>query len=255
MLLKESTALISGGASGLGWATANLFLAMGAKVAIIDLDKPENQDKIAGLGDQAAFFPADITKSDQVESALAQIQESLGSIRVNVNCAGVGSAGKILQKEKPHDLELFRFTLEVNLLGTFNVCRLAAAAMSQTNPNEQGERGVIINTASIAAFEGQAGQVAYAASKGGIVAMTLPMARDLASLGIRVMGIAPGIFDTPMLALLPEKVRQSLGEQVPFPPRLGDPSEFAKLAAHIVENSMLNGENIRLDGALRMGRQ
>ncbi len=254
MKINQSTVMVTGGGSGLGWATAQFFRELGANVAILDLEKDETREKVKGLGDQSVFFPADITQEPQVKEAISAIIKQMGPLKVVVNCAGVASASKTLQGGKPHPLDLFKFTLEVNLLGTFNICRLAAEAMSQNSPGDSGERGVLINTASIAAYDGQVGQVAYSASKGGIVAMTLPMARDLASHGIRVMAIAPGIFDTPMLALLPEKVRQSLGQQVPFPPRLGSPKEFAQLVGQIVENPMLNGEVIRLDGALRMGR-
>jgi len=253
MDLKESTALVTGGASGLGWAVVQLFLRKGARVGILDLEKEEIQQKISGLGNNAIFCPADITETKQVEGALQSLKEKWGSVSIVVNCAGIGSAAKTVRKGSPYPLEIFSKTLEVNLIGTFNVCRLAAAAMSTNVPNPSGERGVLINTASVAAFEGQMGQTAYAASKGGIVSLTLPMARDLAELGIRVMTIAPGIFDTPMMALLPEDVRKSLGQQVPFPKRLGYPEEYAALAGQIVENPMLNGEVIRLDGGLRMG--
>lgn len=253
MELKGTTALVTGGASGLGLAVVQRFLDKGAKVGLLDLPKPENQERANTLGSTALFCPADVTQSDQVQSALDSIREKLGEIRIAVNCAGIAFAIKTLKKGVATDLEIFRKTLEVNLLGTFNVCRLAAAAMSSNSPDQDGQRGVLINTASIAAFDGQMGQTAYAASKGGIVSLALPLARDLASYGIRALTIAPGIFDTPMLALLPEAARRSLAEQVPFPQRLGFPEEFAALAQHIVENHMLNGEVIRLDGALRMG--
>jgi NAD(P)-dependent dehydrogenase (short-subunit alcohol dehydrogenase family) len=232
---------------------AQRFLAQGAKVGVLDLDKEEGREKVKTLGEDAIFCPTDITQSNQVEQAIRTLQNQFGALQVVVNCAGIAAAAKTLKGGKPYPLEIFSKTLEVNLIGTFNLARLAASAMSQGNPNEDGERGVLIHTASIAAFDGQMGQTAYAASKGGIVSLTLPLARDLAEFGIRVMTIAPGIFDTPMLALLPEAARQSLGQQVPFPKRLGHPGEFAALVQQIVENPMLNGEVIRLDGALRMG--
>lgn len=253
MKLSGANALVSGGASGLGWAVAGHFVSQGARVAILDLDKAASREKAKALGDRALFCPADITQSEQITSALNAVEKKWGLPQVVVNCAGIASAGKTVKKGVPFPLEVFSKTVEVNLIGVYNVCRLAAAAMSRAQPSADGERGVIINTASIAAFEGQMGQTAYAASKGGIAALTLPMARDLSDLGIRVVTIAPGIFDTPMLALLPETVRKSLGDQTPFPKRLGRPKEFAALAGHIVENLMLNGEIIRLDGALRMG--
>lgn len=253
MELKGTTVTVSGGASGLGWAVTQHFQQAEAKVAVFDLPNDQNQKKVEALGASVAFCPVDVTQTDQVKNALEEIKTKFGPIQVAINCAGIASAAKTLKKGEPYPLEIFQRTLEVNLIGTFNMCRLAAAAMASNEPNEQGERGVLINTASVAAFEGQMGQTAYAASKGGIVALTLPLARDLAYYGIRVVTIAPGIFDTPMLALLPEEARQSLGQQVPFPKRLGDPKEFALLAQQIVINPMLNGEVIRLDGALRMG--
>ncbi|MCC6272449.1 MAG: 3-hydroxyacyl-CoA dehydrogenase [Deltaproteobacteria bacterium] len=253
MQLKDSVALVTGGASGLGRAVAEAFLKSGAKVVVVDLARDENAASVAQLGERALFAPADVSDEAAVKQALAAAKERFGALHVAVNCAGIAFALKTLQKGQPVDLQTFEFTLKVNLVGTFNVCRLAAALMAENAPNADGERGVLINTASIAAFDGQMGQTAYAASKGGIVSLTLPLARDLAAYGIRVATIAPGIFDTPMLAKLPEPARQSLAEQVPFPKRLGNPAEFAALARHIVENSMLNGEVIRLDGALRMG--
>jgi NAD(P)-dependent dehydrogenase (short-subunit alcohol dehydrogenase family) len=253
MILEKAVTLVAGGASGLGWAVVQRFLAQGAKVGVLDLDKDGSREKVKTLGEGATFCPADITQSDQVQAALQTLEKKYGTLQVLVNCAGVASAIKTVKDGKPYPLEIFSKTLEVNLTGTFNLARLAASAMSQGKPNEDGERGVLIHTASIAAFDGQMGQTAYAASKGGIVSLTLPLARDLAEFGIRVVTIAPGIFDTPMLALLPEPARQSLGQQVPFPKRLGRPEEFAALVEQIVENPMLNGEVIRLDGALRMG--
>lgn len=253
MKLKNAVTLVAGGASGLGWAVVQDFLAHGATVGVLDLDKEESREKIKSLGAAALFCPADITRSDQVQAELQTLEKKYGTLQVVVNCAGVASAARTIKDGKPYPLEIFARTVEVNLTGTFNLARLAAAAMAKGAPDEGGERGVLIHTASIAAYDGQMGQTAYAASKGGIVSLTLPLARDLADLGIRVMTIAPGIFDTPMLALLPEAARLSLGQQVPFPKRLGRPEEFAALARHIVENPMLNGEVIRLDGALRMG--
>jgi NAD(P)-dependent dehydrogenase (short-subunit alcohol dehydrogenase family) len=253
MKLQDSAALITGGASGLGRAVAEAFLAAGAKVTILDLPREENQTSVAQLGAHAQFAGADVSDEASVLKAIEVAVQKFGPLHIAVNCAGIAFALKTLQKGQPVDLQTFEFTLKVNLLGTFNVCRLAAKVMAENQPNADGERGVLINTASIAAFDGQVGQTAYAASKGGIVSLTLPLARDLAAYGIRVMTIAPGIFDTPMLAKLPEPARVSLAEQVPFPKRLGNPAEFAALARHIVENPMLNGEVIRLDGALRMG--
>lgn len=253
MQLKDATAAVTGGASGLGRAVAKKLIDGGARVAVLDLPKEGQKEAVEKLGPNALFTPCDVSQPDQVEAALTQAKEKFGQLRIAVSCAGIAFAQKILSKGVPHDLGGFQKSLEVNLCGTFNICRIAASLMADNEPNEDGERGVLINTASIAAYEGQLGQVAYAASKGGIVSMTLPMARDLSRLGIRVMTIAPGTFDTPMLALLPEAARESLGKQIPFPSRLGKPEEFAALAMHIVENPMLNGEVIRLDGALRMG--
>jgi len=252
MKIQNSAAVVTGGASGLGLAVVQNLLKAGAKVGIIDLPKEENEKKVRELGENAFFLPADVSQEDKVQSALDAMDKT-HPLRIAVNCAGIAFAIKTLQKDKASDLASFKMTLEVNLVGTFNVCRLAAERMAKNEANADGERGVLINTSSIAAYDGQMGQVAYAASKGGIVAMTLPMARDLAKYGIRVLTIAPGIFDTPLLALLPESARQSLAEQVPFPHRLGLPSEFAALAQHMIENPMLNGEVVRLDGALRMG--
>jgi len=250
-VVKESVALVTGGASGLGLAVVQKLLKAGAKVGVFDLPSPENEARVAELAPGAIFCPVDVSQEEAVKSGLAKL-EGLGALRIAVNCAGIAFAIKTLQRERAHDLASFQMTQQVNLIGTFNICRLAAERMAQNSPNSDGERGVLINTASIAAFEGQIGQIAYAASKGGIVAMTLPMARDLSKVGIRVMCIAPGIFDTPLLAKLPEPARQALAEQVPFPHRLGQSEEFAALALHIVANPMLNGEVIRLDGALRM---
>jgi NAD(P)-dependent dehydrogenase (short-subunit alcohol dehydrogenase family) len=252
MKISACTAVITGGASGLGRATAERLLAAGGHVALLDLPRSAGADVAKQLGDHAHFVPADVTNADEVAGALDAAAARFGALHVLVNCAGVGSAEKTFGKRGPADLAGFARVIQVNLIGTFNCIRLAAAHMAKNAPNEEGERGVVINTASVAAFDGQIGQAAYSASKGGIVGMTLPIARDLAELGIRVCTIAPGLFDTPLLAGLPEPARVSLGKQVPFPPRLGRPAEYGALAAHIVENAMLNGETIRLDGAIRM---
>lgn len=254
MFLKDKTFLVSGGASGLGRACAERFVAQGARVVILDYNEEAGQKAARDLGASARFARTNVASEADVQKSVDLAISEFGSLHGAICCAGIGTAEKIVNKEgKPHGLASFSKTIEVNLIGTFNVLRLAAAAIAPRLPDSGGERGVFITTASIAAFEGQWGQSAYAASKGGIVAMTLPMARELAPLGIRVMTIAPGIFDTPMLAGLPDNVRASLGQQVPFPSRLGDPAEFAALAQHIVENPMLNGTVIRLDGSLRMG--
>jgi 3-hydroxyacyl-CoA dehydrogenase / 3-hydroxy-2-methylbutyryl-CoA dehydrogenase len=252
MKIAGSVAVITGGASGLGRATAERLLSSGAKVALVDLPRSPGLEVVRAMGDHALFAACDVTSPDEVTAALDAAAARFGAVHVLVNCAGIGSAEKTFGKRGPADLSVFTRTIQVNLIGTFNCIRLTAAHMAKNQPNEEGERGVVINTASVAAFDGQIGQAAYSASKGGIVGMTLPIARDLAELGIRVMTIAPGLFDTPLLAGLPEPARLSLGKQVPFPPRLGRPSEYGALAAHIVENVMLNGETIRLDGAIRM---
>jgi 3-hydroxyacyl-CoA dehydrogenase/3-hydroxy-2-methylbutyryl-CoA dehydrogenase len=252
MKIQGCVALVTGGASGLGEATVRRLVGAGAHAVTLDRPGSAGDDVARALGERAAFAPADVTSPDEVAAAVALAVERFGTIHVAVNCAGVGAAMRTVTKQGPMPLEIFAKVIAVNLTGTFNVLRLAAAQMARNTPNEEGERGVIINTASAAAFDGQIGQAAYSASKGGVVAMTLPIARDLASLGIRVMTIAPGTFDTPMLAMLPDDQRQALAAQIPFPPRLGRPGEFAALACHIVENAMLNGETIRLDGALRM---
>ena len=251
MQLEGASALVAGGASGLGEATARALVDAGAEVVICDL----NADKGIALASElegATFVEADVTDPTAIEAAVDQAAALDGGLRVSVCCAGIGWAQRVASKHGPHDLEVFGNVLKVNLIGTFNVLRLACAAMSENEPDGGGERGVCINTASIAAFDGQIGQVAYSASKGGIVGLTLPAARDMASRGVRVLTIAPGTFDTPLLAALPEESRRELGAQIPFPSRLGDPAEFASLALEIVRNPMLNGETIRLDGALRM---
>ncbi|GAB6875491.1 3-hydroxyacyl-CoA dehydrogenase [Thermaerobacter litoralis] len=253
MEVKGATFLVTGGGSGLGAATAELLAEAGANVIIADVN-PAAGEAVAGrLGGRGRFVPTDVTDPGSVQQAVQAALEGFGGLHGAVNCAGVAIAEKVLGRDGPHDLDRFRRVIEVNLVGTFNVIRLAAAAMAQAEPNEEGERGVIVNTASVAAFDGQIGQPAYSASKGGVAAMTLPIARELARYGIRVVTIAPGIFDTPMMAGLPEPARKSLEQQVPFPSRLGRPREYAMLVRHIIENPMLNGETIRLDGALRMG--
>ena len=248
MQLAGAVALVTGGASGLGLATATELASAGAAVVIVDLASSNGEAAAKDLG--GAFVPTDVTDETSVQAAVDQAR-SMGPLRVAVNCAGVGTPGRVLGKNGPMPLAQFANVITVNLVGTFNVIRLAAAAMADTDPVD-GERGVIINTASVAAMDGQIGQAAYSASKGGVVGMTLPLARDLADKLIRVMTIAPGLFDTPMLQGLPDPARQSLAAQVPMPSRLGNPTEYAALARHIVENPMLNGEVIRLDGAIRM---
>ncbi len=252
MQITENTvAIVSGGASGLGGAVAQMLAGAGAKVGIFDLNEEAGQAKAAAIG--GAFARVDVSDPSSVAEGFKTLRASLGQERIMVNCAGIAPASKTQSKGAPHDPGLYAKTIGVNLIGTFNCASQAAAGMAMADPlNEDGERGVIINTASIAAFDGQIGQLAYAASKGGVVGMTLPMARDLMRDGIRVMTIAPGIFKTPMVAGLPQEVQDSLGAQVPFPSRLGDPGEYAALARHIIENPMLNGEVIRLDGAIRM---
>jgi NAD(P)-dependent dehydrogenase (short-subunit alcohol dehydrogenase family) len=243
-------AIVTGGASGLGEATARALSAAGARVALFDLDLERSGKTAAEIGGIA--LKCDVASAESGEQAFAAVSGQLGVPRILVNCAGVVLALKTIGRDGPHPLERFRKVVEVNLLGTFNMIRLFASRAGQLEPLAGGERGVIVNTASVAAFDGQIGQAAYSASKGGVVGMTLPVARDLARSGIRVVTIAPGIFRTPMLASLPEEAQASLGQQVPFPPRLGEPAEYAALALHIVENQMLNGETIRLDGAIRM---
>jgi NAD(P)-dependent dehydrogenase (short-subunit alcohol dehydrogenase family) len=250
--LESRTFLISGGASGLGAACARRFCAAGARVVIADVNAALGEEVRQALGSSARFIRSDVTDEASVQSAVDLALSEFGELQGAINCAGIGIAERTIGRQGPHRLAGFVRVVTVNLIGTFNVIRLAAAAMARGEPNAAGERGVIVNTASVAAFDGQIGQAAYSASKGGIVGMTLPIARDLARDGIRVVTIAPGIFDTPLLGGLPEPARISLGEQVPFPPRLGRPDEYAALAQHIVENEMLNGEVIRLDGAIRM---
>ncbi|MGL4650413.1 MAG: SDR family NAD(P)-dependent oxidoreductase [Caldilineaceae bacterium] len=255
MELRGRTFLVAGGASGLGAATARHLATLGAGVVLADLNRAAGEALAADLrssGAQARFALTDVTDEAQVQAALDLAYGAGGQLGGAIHCAGIAAAQRTLGKQAPHPLDLFARVVQVNLVGSFNVARLAAAALAQNEPNAEGERGVIVLTASIAAWDGQIGQAAYAASKAGVAGMVLPMARDLANLGIRVMGVAPGLFDTPLLAGLPEPVRAQLGQQAPFPPRLGRPEEFAALVAHIMGNCMLNGEVIRLDGALRM---
>jgi 3-hydroxyacyl-CoA dehydrogenase / 3-hydroxy-2-methylbutyryl-CoA dehydrogenase len=252
MRIQGSGALVAGGASGLGAETARRLHAGGAHVVIADLNAERGQALANELGERARFVTADVTDPGAVQEAVRTASELPVALRIAVCCAGIGSAGRVLGRKGPHPLDRFETVLRVNLIGTFNVLRLAAAAMAETEPTDSGERGVCVNTGSIAAFDGQMGQIAYSASKGAIVSMTLPAARDLAPLGIRVCAIAPGVFETPLMDNLPEEAVESLGAGVQFPARFGRPDEFAALAAHIVENEMLNGEVIRLDGALRM---
>jgi 3-hydroxyacyl-CoA dehydrogenase / 3-hydroxy-2-methylbutyryl-CoA dehydrogenase len=252
MRIDGTSAMIAGGASGLGAATARALHGAGATVVIADLNAERGAALATELGERATFVEANVTEPEQMQAAVDAATAAADGLRISVCCAGIGWAQRTAGKRGPHDLEIFHNVIKVNLIGTFNVLRLAAATMVDNEPDEGGERGVCVNTASIAAFDGQIGQVAYSASKGGIVGLTLPAARDLASRGVRVVTIAPGTFDTPLLAALPEEARAELGAQIPFPNRLGEPEEFAALARHVVENAMLNGETIRLDGALRM---
>jgi NAD(P)-dependent dehydrogenase (short-subunit alcohol dehydrogenase family) len=252
MEISGKTFIVTGGASGLGRASAEALVNSGGTVVLLDVNAEAGHAAEKAIGPQAKFAQADVTSEEQVKAAIDLAVSTFGGLHGAVNAAGIGPAAKVLGRNGPHPLDLFEKTIKVNLIGTFNVIRLAAAVIAQNTPGENGERGVIVNTASIAAFDGQIGQPAYAASKGGIVGMTLPIAREFAQLGIRVVTIAPGIFDTPLLAGLPEPARVSLGQQVPFPSRLGRPEEYGALVRHILENEMLNGEVIRLDGALRM---
>ena len=245
MEIEGRTFLVAGGGSGLGAATTEMLAGEGANVMVADL-------KGEATGGKVRFVETDVTDEASVRRSIEEALQSFGGLHGAINCAGVASAEKVLGREGPHSLESFAKVVQINLVGTFNVVRLVAEVMVNNKPAESGERGVIVNTASVAAYDGQIGQVAYAASKGGVVALTLPVARELAASGIRAVAIAPGIFDTPMMAGLPEAARESLGNQVPFPSRLGRPEEYAALVRHIIENEMLNGEVIRLDGAIRM---
>ena len=252
MNIQGKTFIITGGGSGLGAATAQAIVAAGGNVVLADVNPAQGEACAQRLSAKARFVKADVTSEADVKNAIATALKDFGGLHGAVNCAGVGAPAKVLGKEGPHPLDVFQRVVHINLIGTFNVIRLCAAAMAEQTADEGGERGVIINTSSVASYEGQIGQAAYSASKGGINAMTLPIARELARNGIRCVTIAPGLFDTPMMAGLPEAARQSLGAQVPFPSRLGHPEEYAALAKHIIENTMLNGSVIRLDGAIRM---
>ena len=252
MRLDGRTVLVTGGASGLGGATVEMVVGAGGRAVILDVNEQAGQALAAALGGSVRFVKTDVTSDADVQRAVDAAVQAFGAVHGAVNAAGIGVAERVLGKEGPQPLASFTKVIQINLIGTFNVIRLAAAAMAKNDPNEAGERGVIVNTASVAAFDGQVGQAAYSASKGGIVGMTLPIAREFARMGVRVMTIAPGTFDTPLLAGLPEAARQSLAQQVPFPSRLGRPAEYAALVRHIFENEMLNGEVIRLDGAIRM---
>ena len=252
MNIQNKTFLITGGGSGLGAATAQAIVNAGGNVVLADVNATQGVAFAKQLGAKARFVKTDVTSESDVKAAIEVAKTSFGGLSGAVNCAGVGAPAKVLGKEGPHPLDVFQRIININLIGTFNVIRLTAAAMAEQQPDAGGERGVIINTSSVASYEGQIGQAAYSASKGGVNAMTLPIARELARSGIRVVTIAPGLFDTPMMAGLPEAARESLGQQVPFPSRLGHPDEYAALAKHIIENTMLNGSVLRLDGAIRM---
>lgn len=252
MDISGKVALVTGGASGLGAATVRMIVSAGGRAAILDLNEQLGNALAGELGAAGCYIRADVSSASEAEQAVKAAVAAFGALHICVNCAGIGDPQRLVSKEGPADLERFNKVIRVNLIGTFNIARLAAWEMSHNQPGPDGERGVIVNTASVAAFDGQIGQAAYSASKGGIVALTLPLARDLSGLGVRVMTIAPGLFDTPLLARLPEDVKASLGAMVPFPRRLGQPTEYAMLAKQIIENPMLNGEVIRLDGAIRM---
>jgi NAD(P)-dependent dehydrogenase (short-subunit alcohol dehydrogenase family) len=252
MNIQQKTFLVTGGASGLGLATAKMIVDNGGNAVLLDINEEAGQKAESELGPQARFAKTDVSDEDQVQAAIDLAISRFGGVNGVANCAGIGPAQRVVGKNGPHALGLFSKVIQINLIGTFNVIRLAAAVMQNNETGGSGERGVIINTASVAAFDGQIGQAAYSASKGGIVGMTLPIARELARFGIRVMTIAPGIFETPLLMGMSEEIKASLGQQVPFPSRLGQPDEYAALVKHIIENQMLNGEVIRLDGAIRM---
>ena len=252
MEVQGRTFLLTGGASGLGAATVHRLAQEGANVLIVDLEEEAGEELAANIGEQARFARADVTDEESIQEALDVVRNAFGELHGLVNCAGIGPAEKLAGKRGPHSLDSFVKVVQINLVGTFNPIRLAAPVMMENEPNEAGERGVIVNTTSVAAFDGQIGQAAYSASKGGVASMTLPVAREMAEHGIRVVAIAPGLFETPMFAGLPERARDSLGKQVPFPSRLGRPEEYAALVRHIIENPMLNGEVIRLDGAIRL---
>ncbi|VVE80918.1 SDR family NAD(P)-dependent oxidoreductase [Pandoraea sputorum] len=252
MQIKDRVFLVTGASSGLGAATARMFVDAGAKVVLGDINAEAGAKQVDALGEAARFVTTDITREDDVQRLVDTAKSAFGALNGVVNCAGMVIGERILGKQGPHRLESFARVINVNLIGTFNVLRIAAAAMAEGEADAEGERGVVVNTASVAAFDGQIGQAAYAASKGGVAALTLPAARELARLGVRVVTVAPGIFETPMMAGMTPEVQAALGASVPFPPRLGRPSEYAALVRHIIENTMINGEVIRLDGALRM---
>lgn len=252
MKIKNKAFFVTGGASGLGRATVEMLIAEGASVLIADVNEEEGNILSNSVGEKAQFLKTDVSNEQDVQQAIDLAVEVFGSLDGAINCAGIGPAERVLGRQGLHRLETFSNVVKVNLIGTFNVLRLVANTIQDNTPDADGERGIIINTASVAAYEGQIGQAAYAASKGGIVSMTLPIARELSRFGIRIMTIAPGLFETPLLANLPDEVKESLGAQVPFPPRLGQPKEYAALVKHILNNTMLNGEVIRLDGAIRM---
>ena len=253
MKTSDIRAVITGGVSGLGLAVAEHFVSLGGKVALLDVNEEKATEAVGQLGDgKAKFFRVDVTSESDVENVMKEASDWLGGLNVAVNCAGILGPGRVLGREAPMPLETFSKTVMVNLVGSFNVAKAAANLMQHNDANDDGERGVIINTASVAAYEGQIGQAAYSASKAGLVGMTLPMAREFTRIGVRVMTIAPGIFHTPMMDVMPEAVQQALGDSIPFPKRLGRPDEFADLAAHIVQNCYLNGTTLRLDGAVRL---
>jgi NAD(P)-dependent dehydrogenase (short-subunit alcohol dehydrogenase family) len=252
MQLKDVCAIVTGGASGLGLATATRIVSAGGKVTIFDLNEAQGNAAAAALGSGTAFIATDVSDEAAVDAAMERARAGMGSLNAAINCAGIANPGRLVGRQGAMAGSFFRRMIEINLVGTVLVAKAAVVAMQSNTPNTDGERGVIVMTASVAAFDGQIGQVAYSASKGGIVAMTLPMARELASSGIRVMTVAPGIFATPMMKAMPQETQDSLGKQTPFPPRLGEPDEYAALVGHILENAMLNGETIRLDGAIRM---
>lgn len=252
MTITNKTFIVTGGASGLGLATARMITENGGFAILADINPAAGEQAEADLGPNATFVPTDVTSEESVQNAITVAQSQFGGLHGAINCAGIGPAERVVGKNGPHSLASFTRTVTINLIGTFNVIRLVSAVLQTNEPSADGERGVLISTASVAAFDGQIGQAAYSASKGGIVGMTLPIARELARFGIRVMTIAPGLFETPLLAGIPQEARLSLGQQVPFPSRLGQPREYAALAKHILDNQMLNGEVIRLDGAIRM---
>ncbi len=252
MQINNNTFLITGGASGLGFATAQTLISSGGTAVLLDLNEEAGKKAQQSLGNKALFVKTDVVKEEDVKNAIEKAKSTFRNIHGIINCAGVGLAKRVVGKEGPQSLDFFNKVVQINLIGTFNTIRLVAAEMQHNTPEASGERGIVINTASVAAFDGQIGQAAYSASKGGIVAMTLPIAREFANMGIRVNAIAPGIFETPLLAGLSQEAQDSLGKQVPFPPRLGKPSEFASLVKHIIENEMINAEVIRLDGGIRM---